>query len=161
VPHTIDRRRGISPGDHKENDMAKNEQPGHHTAHKTQKHQCNGPIVWAALFRSVVGPSGQVGDGVRAALAYAATHPDAFRGWAKAHPDAWARASTGPARAKAPGRAAKAAGRAAKRAGAKAAAKAGGKAKAPKTGALAKVSKALGKLAKAAGPEQQSLPEVK
>ena len=126
--------------------MSKQEQPGHYTQHGTKKHQCNGPVSWTAIFKRVAGADGQVGDGVRAALAYAAGHEAAFVAWAKGHPEAWARASTAPARparAKAPGRAAKAPERAAKRAGKRAAAKAAPKApKAPKA-------------------EQQTLPEVK
>lgn len=144
--------------------MSKQEQPGHYTQHGTKKHQCNGPVSWTAIFKRVAGADGQVGDGVRAALAYATSHSEAFVGWAKSHPDAWARASTAPAtkpaRASKPARAGKAPERAAKRAAGKAAVKAGVKApKAPKAPSKLLTPKAVKAAVKAA--EQQTLPEVK
>lgn len=120
--------------------MTKNGQPGHYTAHSTRKYQCNGQVSWGATFRRAAAGA-QEGDGIRAALAYAASHADTFLGWAKGHPDDWKRAATTPGKA---GRAKKAPARPSKRAAAPKRAKG-----APKS-----------KRAKRA-PEQLAMPEVK
>lgn len=119
--------------------MAKQENPGHYTEAGTQKHQAAGPVAWGKVFRRVAGKDGRQGEGVRAALAYAVHHEEAFLRWAEAHPGLWAPASSAP------------------KAKAAAVAKAAPKAKAPKAkGAVkAKAPKAAPK-AKAA-PEQVEL----
>ena len=74
--------------------MKKAEQPGHVTEAGTRKHQTNGPVEWSKVFRRVAGRDGREGEGIRAALAYAVAHADAFERWAESHPSAWAPAST-------------------------------------------------------------------
>lgn len=139
--------------------MTKNGQPGHYTQHNTRKFQCNGRVAWASTFRRAAAGA-QEGDGIRAALAYAVGHADAFLAWSKAHPADWQRAPSAPVGGgKAPGKAVKRSAGAkrgkgkVKRAGAKGAGRAP---KALKPAGLAKVSEALGRLA-----EQAALPGVK
>jgi len=76
--------------------MAKIQTPGHFTEHGTRKFQANGPVAWTAAFRAAAGKDQTLGDGIRAALAYAALHRDQFLAWAKSHTDAWERAPSAP-----------------------------------------------------------------
>jgi len=76
--------------------MATTKQPGHFTEHGTRKFQANGPVAWTGAFRAAAGKEQALGDGIRAALAYAALHRDAFVAWAKGHTDAWERAPSAP-----------------------------------------------------------------
>lgn len=104
--------------------LKNDEQPGHYTEAGTKKHQANGPVAWSKVFQRVAGKEGREGEGVRAALAYAVAHADAFVGWAEKHPDAWAPASTAPRGAHSTQRAVKAAKRVAVKAAKRAAVKA-------------------------------------
>ena len=83
--------------------MAKDE-PGHYTESGTRKYQANGPVTWGKVFRAVAGRDGREGEGIRAALAYAAEHSEAFSRWAEQHPTLWTPARAGgeakPAKAK-------------------------------------------------------------
>lgn len=76
--------------------MGKSEQATHYTQHGTRKYQANGPVGWAAVFRRVAGKDGREGEGIRAALAYAAGHEAAFASWAESHISAWAPATSAP-----------------------------------------------------------------
>lgn len=76
--------------------MSTTKQPGHFTEHGTRKFQANGPVAWTSAFRAAAGKDQTLGDGIRAALAYAALHRDAFLTWAKGHTDAWERAPSAP-----------------------------------------------------------------
>lgn len=71
-----------------------NKQPGHFTEHGTRKFQANGPVAWTGTFRAAAGKERALGDGIRAALAYAAAHREGFLAWAKSHESAWERAPT-------------------------------------------------------------------
>jgi hypothetical protein len=114
--------------------------PGHYTEHGTRKFQANGRVEWSRLFTRVAAGKRE-GEGIRAALAYAATHASQFEAWAKAHPEAWApaahggpagkpgKAAGGPAKGGKAARTPKATGQ--PKAARKAARKAAGKAKAP------------------------------
>ncbi|HEX7947487.1 MAG TPA: hypothetical protein VF495_22675 [Phenylobacterium sp.] len=75
---------------------SKSESPGHYTAHGTRKFQANGPIEWSKAFKRVAGKDGREGEGIRAALAYAVAHEDAFAKWAESHIAAWSPAGTAP-----------------------------------------------------------------
>lgn len=75
---------------------SKSESPGHYTAHGTRKFQANGPVAWSKAFKRVAGKDGREGEGIRAALAYAAEHEDAFVRWAESHIAAWQPARTTP-----------------------------------------------------------------
>lgn len=66
--------------------MSKTENPGHYTESGTRKYQSNGPVAWGTLFRKVAGKDGREGEGIRAALAFAAAHPEKFVAWADANP---------------------------------------------------------------------------
>lgn len=79
--------------------MAKN--PGHFTEHGTRKFQANGPVAWTSVFRAAAGKDQTLGDGIRAAMAYAASHRESFLAWAKSHTDAWERAPSAPLNGKA------------------------------------------------------------
>jgi hypothetical protein len=76
--------------------MATTKNPGHFTDHGTRKFQANGPVAWTGAFRAAAGKDQTLGDGIRAALAYAALHRDQFLAWAKSHTDAWERAPSAP-----------------------------------------------------------------
>lgn len=76
--------------------MATTKNPGHFTDHGTRKFQANGPVAWTAAYRAAAGKDQTLGDGIRAALAYAALHREAFVAWAKSHTDAWERAPSAP-----------------------------------------------------------------
>ena len=82
--------------------MATTKQPGHFTEAGTRKFQANGPVEWTAAFRAAAGKDQALGDGIRAALAYAALHREQFVTWAKGHTDAWERALSAPVKRKAP-----------------------------------------------------------
>jgi hypothetical protein len=82
--------------------MATTKQPGHFTEHGTRKFQCNGPVAWTGAFRAAAGKDQVLGDGIRAALAYAALHREHFVQWAKSHTDAWERAPSAPVKSKRP-----------------------------------------------------------
>lgn len=76
--------------------MSNSKQPGHYTEHGTRKFQANGPVAWIPVFRAAAGKDQTLGDGIRAAMAYAALHRDQFLAWAKSHTDAWERAPSAP-----------------------------------------------------------------